>query len=266
MAELILTIIAAGGLLGVAALMFAENLFPPIPSEVILPLAGYAAARGDLPLAGVILAATLGAVAGAAFWKAVGRTIPEAGLRRWVDRHGRWLALEVSDLDRAQAFFRRWGGLAVFLGRLAPGIRTLISLPAGVLRMPWGVFLAWTTAGTFLWTLALTLAGVFLASRHDQVAAWLDKDTVLSAGGDNWAIHLWSPRTRVGRSHGALRGFGQDLHDVMIDSQGQLRFNTVPQRMRPPTASRKYLSVLSNTSYGPTYSGARGGNVPPRRT
>ncbi|MFN7265513.1 MAG: DedA family protein, partial [Phenylobacterium sp.] len=116
MAELILTIIAAGGLLGVAALMFAENLFPPIPSEVILPLAGYAAARGDLPLAGVILAATLGAVAGAAFWKGVGRMIPEAGLRRWVDRHGRWLALEVSDLDRAQAFFRRWGGLAVFLG------------------------------------------------------------------------------------------------------------------------------------------------------
>lgn len=174
MVDWVLAVIAAGGLAGVAALMFAENLFPPIPSEVILPLAGYAAARGDLPLAGVILAATAGAVAGASVWKAVGRRIPEPGLRSWIDRHGRWLALEVRDLDLAKAFFQRWGGPAVFLGRLAPGIRTLISLPAGVLRMPWGRFLAWTTAGTFLWTLALTLAGVALASRHDQVAAWLD--------------------------------------------------------------------------------------------
>lgn len=182
MVEWVLAVIAAGGLAGVAALMFAENLFPPIPSEVILPLAGYAAARGDLPLAGVILAATAGAVAGATVWKAAGRRIPEAGLRSWVDRHGRWLALEVRDLDRAQAFFQRWGGLAVFLGRLAPGIRTLISLPAGVLRMPWGVFLAWTTAGTFLWTLALTLTGAALASRHDQVAAWLDPVTEILLG------------------------------------------------------------------------------------
>jgi membrane protein DedA with SNARE-associated domain len=186
----VLAVIAAGGLAGVAALMFAENLFPPIPSEVILPLAGYAAARGDLPLAGVILAATLGAVAGASVWKAAGRRIPEAGLRSWVDRHGRWLALEVRDLDRAKAFFQRWGGLAVFLGRLAPGIRTLISLPAGILRMPWARFLAWTTAGTFLWTLALTLAGVALASRHDQVAAWLDPVTEILLG-LLLAAYLW---------------------------------------------------------------------------
>lgn len=202
MVELILTIIAAGGLLGVAALMFAENVFPPVPSEVILPLAGYAAARGDLPLAGVIAAATLGAVAGAALWKDVGRRIPEAGLRSWIDRHGRWLALEVRDLDRAQAFFRRWGGPAVFLGRLAPGIRTLISLPAGVLRMPWGVFLAWTTAGTFLWTLALTLAGVFLASRHDQVAAWMDPVAEILVGA-LLAAYLWRVWRR-GRRERAL--------------------------------------------------------------
>lgn len=202
LAELILKIIAAGGLLGVAALMFAENLFPPIPSEVILPLAGYAAARGDLPLAGVILAATLGAVAGASFWKWVGRRIPEPGLRSWIDKHGRWLALEVRDLDQAQAFFRRWGGPAVFFGRLAPGIRTLISLPAGVLRMPWGVFLAWTTAGTFLWTLALTLAGVFLASRHDQVAAWLDPVTEILLG-LLLVAYLWRVLSRRRRDRAA---------------------------------------------------------------
>jgi len=202
LAELILKIIAAGGLLGVAALMFAENLFPPIPSEVILPLAGYAAARGDLPLAGVILAATLGAVAGASFWKWVGRRIPEPGLRSWIDKHGRWLALEVRDLDQAQAFFRRWGGQAVFFGRLAPGIRTLISLPAGVLRMPWGVFLAWTTAGTFLWTLALTLAGVFLASRHDQVAAWLDPVTEILLG-LLLVAYLWRVLSRRRRDRAA---------------------------------------------------------------
>ena len=202
LAELILKIIAAGGLLGVAALMFAENLFPPIPSEVILPLAGYAAARGDLPLAGVILAATVGAVAGATFWKWVGRRIPEPGLRSWIDKHGHWLAMEVRDLDQAQAFFKRWGGLAVFLGRLAPGIRTLISLPAGVLRMPWGVFLVWTTAGTFLWTLALTLAGVFLASRHDQVAAWLDPVTEILLG-LLLVAYLWRVWSRRRRDRGA---------------------------------------------------------------
>lgn len=138
----------------------------------------------------MILAATAGAVAGVTVWKAAGRRIPEAGLRSWVDRHGRWLALEVRDLDRAQAFFRRWGGLAVFLGRLAPGTRTLISLPAGVLRLPWGAFLAWTTAGTFLWTLALSLAGAALASRHDEVAAWLDPVTEILLG-LLLAAYLW---------------------------------------------------------------------------
>lgn len=174
MFDLILGIIVAGGLVGVAVLMFAENIVPPIPSEVIMPLAGFAAAQGDLNFAGVVAAGAAGATAGAYVWYAVGRRVSEARLERWIERHGRWLTLDASDLERSRTFFRRRGALAVFLGRLAPGVRTFVSVPAGVMRMPQIPFMIATTLGTAIWTAMLAAAGYLLEQEYERVAAWLD--------------------------------------------------------------------------------------------
>ena len=152
MFELITSLIAQTGYLGIALLMLAENLFPPIPSELIMPLAGFTAARGELSLLGVLLAGTIGSLAGALLWYEVGRRIGVERLRRWAGCYGRWFTMAPEQVDRAVAWFQRHGALAVLVGRLVPAIRTLISVPAGIAGMKLPAFLAWTTAGTALWT------------------------------------------------------------------------------------------------------------------
>lgn len=177
MFDLIVQIIAVTGLLGVAVLMFAENVFPPLPSEVIMPLAGFAAARGDFALWALVLAGTLGAVAGAWVWYEAGRRLGMDRVRRWSSAHGRWLTVSPEDVDRAATVFRRHGAPTVLLGRLVPTVRTLISIPAGVTEMPLGRFLAWTTVGTAVFTFALAYAGFRLEAHYDRVDAWLNPVT-----------------------------------------------------------------------------------------
>ncbi|WP_374470408.1 DedA family protein [Phenylobacterium sp.] len=174
MFDWVVAIVVGAGLVGVALLMFGENIVPPIPSEVVMPLAGFAAAQGHLSFPGVVAAGTLGAVAGAYAWYVVGRRISQARLRAFVQRHGRWLTVDVEDLERSERFFQRRGGWAVFAGRLAPGVRTFISVPAGLLDMPKAPFLAWTTAGTALWCLLLASAGYLLADQYHRVERFLD--------------------------------------------------------------------------------------------
>ena len=148
MFEWITTMIERVGPWGVGLLMFLENVFPPIPSELIMPLAGFNAAQVRMSLGAAMLAGTIGSLAGASLWYLVGRAIGAERIRRLARRHGRWLTLSVDDIDRAQAWFDRRGTLAVLLGRLLPGIRTLISIPAGLARMPFLKFLAWSAVGT----------------------------------------------------------------------------------------------------------------------
>lgn len=197
----ILGIIVAGGLAGVAVLMFAENIVPPMPSEVIMPLAGFAAAQGDLNFAGVVAAGAAGATAGAYVWYAIGRRVSEPGLERWVERHGRWLTLDASDLERSRRFFRRSGVLAVFLGRLAPGVRTFVSVPAGVMRMPQIPFMIATTLGATISTAMLAAAGYLLEQEYDRVAAWLDpvSGVVIAALAAAYLIRALRWRRRSGR-------------------------------------------------------------------
>jgi membrane protein DedA with SNARE-associated domain len=172
--EWITGVIARLGYLGVALLTFLENLFPPIPSELVIPLAGFVAARGDLGLTMVIAMGSLGSLAGAIVWYMVGRRVGEQRLRTWVERHGKWLTLSVQDVDRAQLWFRRHGAAAVFFGRLVPGIRTLVSLPAGFSRMPFAPFLLYSALGTVLWTAALAYAGVVLQANFTAVGNVID--------------------------------------------------------------------------------------------
>lgn len=174
MMDLVTSWVAAGGLAGVFALMFLENLFPPIPSEVIMPLAGFAAARGEMSLPGALVAGVLGTVVGNAVWFEAARAFGTARTRRLVGRFGGWIGIRESDLDEAEAALRKYGPWAVFLGRMMPGIRTLISVPAGLIEMPRSVFYALTTLGTVLWVGLLTMAGYWLEDRYTAIEGWID--------------------------------------------------------------------------------------------
>lgn len=177
MFDLITSLVTDTGYVGIALLMLAENLFPPVPSELIMPLAGFSAARGELSIVGVLIAGTIGSVTGALVWYEVGRRIGIDRLRRWAGIHGRWLTLSPDELDQAMDWFERHRGPAVLVGRLVPAIRTLISVPAGVSRMPRPAFLAWTTLGTVLWTAFLAGAGYLLEGGYAKVEAWVNPVT-----------------------------------------------------------------------------------------
>ena len=134
--------------------MLIDNVFPPIPSEVIMPLAGFAAARGQLSLIGVFLAGTAGSLSGALVWYGVGRWVGRERLKRFAARHGRWLTLSPAEIDRAGGWFARRGGITVLVGRVIPGVRSLISVPAGVAGMPLTPFLVYSAVGTIVWNRA----------------------------------------------------------------------------------------------------------------
>src|SRR5512138_1524949 len=162
--------------------MFAENVFPPIPSELIMPLAGFAAARGELDVFLAIAAGSAGSLAGAVFWYAVGRWLGAERLKRWAGRHGRWLTLTPGDIDKACRWFNRHGGKAVFFGRLVPAVRTFVSVPAGIAVMNLGRFLAWSALGTVLWTSFLAGVGWLLGEQYRAVSDWVNPVSNLVVG------------------------------------------------------------------------------------
>jgi membrane protein DedA with SNARE-associated domain len=197
-AEWIVDFMQGAGYVGIALLMFLENVFPPIPSELIMPLAGYAAADGRLTLAGVIVAGTLGSLASTFIWYEVGRRVGAQRLRSWCGRSGRWLGLSPDEVDTAVAWFRRRSGAAaVLLGRLVPGVRTLISVPAGIAHMPLGVFVLCSALGTAAWTAALAVAGYVLTSEFEAVERWLDPVStaivVVAVVVYLWRVVRWAP-------------------------------------------------------------------------
>ncbi|GAA4540036.1 DedA family protein [Amycolatopsis samaneae] len=147
------------GGLGAAVIVGLDNLFPPIPSELVLPLAGFSASRGTFSLFGALCWTTLGSVAGAVVVYYLGLLLGRDRTRRLL---GRIPLVKTSDFDRTEAWFARHGGKAVFLGRMVPIFRSLISLPAGIERMPFGRFLLLTTAGSLLWNTAFVVAGYLL--------------------------------------------------------------------------------------------------------
>ena len=174
MADWITSVIAQHGYLAIVLLMLLENVFPPIPSELIMPFAGYVAARGDLDPWLVVAAGTAGSILGTLPWYIAGRAVGRDRLGRWVARHGRWLALSTGDFRRALDWFDRHGALAVTLGRLVPALRSVISAPAGIARMPVVPFLAWSVLGSAVWTALLTGLGYALEAGYDAVARWID--------------------------------------------------------------------------------------------
>jgi len=157
------------GVFGIALLMFLENIFPPIPSEIIMPLAGYQAATGQMSMVAVILAGTAGSLLGILPWYYLGLLVGEERIIRLADRYGRWITMSADDVEAADRWFRKYGVLAVMLGRLVPTVRTLISVPAGLSRMPIGKFLVFSAIGTVVWTAGLAFAGYLLAQQYEKV-------------------------------------------------------------------------------------------------
>ena len=189
MFDWIVSLIDKAGYVGIALLMLLENVFPPIPSEVIMPLAGFSAAKGTLSFAGVVISGTIGSLAGAYFWFRIGRWIGPKRLKRFAGRHGRWLTLHPDEVEQARAFFARYQIMALFLGRLIPAIRSLISVPAGVNCIPISTFLLWSSLGTALWTLLLASAGYLLQSQYERVSEWLNPvSNVILAGLAVWYV------------------------------------------------------------------------------
>ena len=169
MSDWIKSIIEGFSYPGILFLMLLENVFPPIPSELIMPLAGFISTQGQLSFLGLVIAGTLGSVIGAIVLYYAGRWIGGERLRRWSDRHGRWVGLSSRDLDKSDDWFKRHGAKTVLFGRVVPGVRSLISIPAGVSSMDLRVFLLYTTFGSAIWTTVLAYAGRLLGRNYEQV-------------------------------------------------------------------------------------------------
>ena len=174
MADWVVGMIEQFGYAGIVVLMLAENLFPPLPSELIMPFAGYLAARGDLDPVLVIAAGALGSLLGAYPWYFAGRKLGVDRLKKLAERHGRWVAMTPAEIDRGQVLFEKHGALVLVLGRLVPTLRTVVALPAGMARLPAIPFALWTLLGSVLWTGVLTAAGYLLESQYERLSKWLN--------------------------------------------------------------------------------------------
>ena len=191
-------LIEQSGYLGVGFLMFLETIFPPIPSEIIMPFAGVTAAKGELELSLVILSGTAGAMLGNIFWYLAARALGIDRLRPLVERHGRWLTVTWPEVERAHRWFEGHGVAFVLIGRLIPTMRSLVSIPAGLLKMRFRDFFIASTLGTFAWTAILAGAGFRLKSDFHQVDQWMaplaDAVIVVIIVGYLWRLITHRPR------------------------------------------------------------------------
>ncbi len=173
MSDFVLDMIEQGGYWGIALLMALENIIPPIPSELIMGLGGVFSGQGKFNVYAVLAAGTAGSTAGNYFWYYLGRKLSRVRLNAFVERWGRWLTVDLQELERVNRAFVTHGGGIIFFARCVPGIRTLISLPAGMFDMRAAKFIAWTLAGTFLWNAALVTAGYQLGAHVANINDYL---------------------------------------------------------------------------------------------
>ncbi len=154
--------------------MFLENIIPPIPSEIIMPLGGFFVYQGNLNFYILVLFGLLGTVLGALPWYYLGRFLNEKKLANLVENKGKFLGITSKDLNKSKLWFDKYGVPLVFWGRLVPGIRTLISVPAGIELMPLKKFLVWTTLGSFIWVVLLSLSGVVFGENYKLIVNYVD--------------------------------------------------------------------------------------------
>ena len=159
--------------------MFLENLIPPIPSEIIMPLGGFFVYQGNLNFYILIISGLIGTVVGALPWYFLGKLLNEKKLSNFIDGKGKFIGISTKDLDKSKLWFDKYGVMLVFWGRLIPGIRTLISVPAGIELMPINKFLIWTTLGSLIWVVFLTSAGYLFGENSKVIGLYLDNFKVI---------------------------------------------------------------------------------------
>jgi membrane protein DedA with SNARE-associated domain len=184
--------------------MAIENVVLPIPSELIMPLAGFETISGHLSLLGVIAAGTIGSVLGALPFYYLGCTLGQDRIEKWIERHGRWALLRGRDVERATKRFSRKSFLEVALGQLLPGVRGVISIPAGVARMNVGLFLLANFVGTVVWCTVLAVAGRVLGANFTRIHKFLGPTGWVILGLLVVALAFWLVRHK--RKRGALAG------------------------------------------------------------
>ena len=204
MTDWITDVIDTLGWFGVAVLVALENVFPPIPSEAVLPLAGYVSGRGGPSLPVLVAASTAGSVVGGLILYGIAAGVGTARIHVFVIRYGRWFGVDEGELERAEGWFDRRGSVAVLVGRCVPLIRSLVSLPAGARRMPIGRFTVLTAAGSAVWNVALLTAGRLLGEQWERVGDVLGVVQWVVIGAIGIAVAIYA-RNRVNRYLDARR-------------------------------------------------------------
>lgn len=186
------------GYFGIFLLMVLENVIPPVPSELIMSVAGIAAGQGKMDFTLLVLAGTLGCVVGNFFWYEIGRRFGYERLKPAIDRWGRWLTIEWEDVEKLRRFFLRWGGPTVFVFRFMPIGRTVISIPAGLMRMPLKYFMLYTAAGSAVWNTILVGVGFWMGTNFETIDHWIAPVVtgviVLMVLLYIWRVLTWKPR------------------------------------------------------------------------
>ena len=208
MDELITNAVDRGGYLGIALLMAIENIFPPIPSELIMGLGGVLVAQGRMEFWPLLVVGTLGTTVGNYFWFWIGNRFGYRRLEPIIARWGRWLTIDWEHVERANRFFQRHGQWVVFGLRFSPVLRTMISLPAGLMHMSAWRFLSFTFLGASIWNMALILGGAWLApylERYEGAMTWMILGSIaLGAVSYAWRVVTWKPRPAAASAAGAL--------------------------------------------------------------
>jgi len=197
MEDWIIRLVDTGGYAGVALLMLLETVFPPVPSEVIMTVAGVAAARGTLNFGGVVAAGTAGAMVGNWLWFILAIKLGRDRMQWLIDRYSRWLTLDWAEVERGHRMFDRHGSIIVLIARMIPTLRSLISVPAGLFGMSQRRFLVFSTLGTAGWSAALAGVGYVLGAKFDDVEKYLGPLSMLVirliVASYVWRLATWKP-------------------------------------------------------------------------
>jgi len=197
MQDWIIRLVETTGYWGVGLLMLLETVFPPVPSEVIMTVAGVTAARGGMNLGGVVAAGTAGAMLGNWLWFWLAIRFGEKRIHTLIDRYSRWLTLDWDEVERGQRLFHRHGSAIVLFARMIPTLRSLISIPAGLFGMSHWRFLVFSTIGTAGWSAALAGVGYFLGTRFAEIDRWLGPIStgivVMIVAAWLWRVWRWDP-------------------------------------------------------------------------
>lgn len=174
MEDWITSVMSDYGYFGIFLLIMLENVFPPIPSEVILTVGGFMTTTTEMTIPGVVLASTAGSVLGAVILYGVGLLLDVERLEKIIDKYGNWLRVKKEDIHKADAWFDRFGVWTVFFGRLVPLLRSLISIPAGMSNMKFWLFISFTTLGTLLWNTVLVFVGEAVGENREEIMRQLE--------------------------------------------------------------------------------------------